>query len=133
MYQTKLLLKWNKTDEISVHPTKRFFSKNTSNKLILKTLVTNIFLSKYFHIKKGKWPVYFSLDWKFRVLMFFIYIFKKKICMFWFIKQNRNIIHISSVINRFEIFWAIFQPITFVMIFLFSIINQNMRNFFLNI
>ena len=27
VYQTKLVIKWNKTDEISVYPTKRFFSK----------------------------------------------------------------------------------------------------------
>ena len=106
MYQTKLILKWNETDEISVHPTKRFFSKDTGNKLI-------VFL-KYFHTKKGKWPIYFSLNWKFHVVMFFIYIFKKKLFMFWFIKQNKNIIHISFVINRFEIFRAILQPITFV-------------------
>ena len=46
---TKLVLKWNKTYEISVHPAKCFFSKDTSNKLIV--------FSKYFHIKKGKWPV----------------------------------------------------------------------------
>ena len=32
MYQTKLVLKWNKTDEISVYPTKRSFSKNTDKK-----------------------------------------------------------------------------------------------------
>ena len=45
--------------------------------------------------------------------MFFTYIFKKKLHMLWFIKENKNIIHISFAINRFEIFRAIFQPITF--------------------
>ena len=35
VYQTKLVLKWNETDKISVHPTKRFFPKDTSNKLIV--------------------------------------------------------------------------------------------------
>ena len=39
--------------------------------------------------------------------MFFIYIFKKKLHMFRFIKQNKSIIHISFVINRFETFQAI--------------------------
>ena len=34
--------------------------------------------------------------------------------MFWFFKQNKNIIHISFVINSFEIFRGIFEPITFV-------------------
>ena len=106
MYQTKLVLRWNKIDKISVYPTKRFFSKNTGNKLIV--------FSKYFHSKKGKRPVYFSLNWKFHVLMFFIYIFKKKLRMFWFIKQNKNIIHISFLINRFEIFRTTFQPITLI-------------------
>ena len=46
MYQTKLVLKWNKTEEINVHRTKRSFPKGTSNKLII--------FSKYFLIKKGK-------------------------------------------------------------------------------
>ena len=46
VYQTKLVLKWNKTDEINVHRTKRSFSKDTNNKLII--------FSKYFLIKKGK-------------------------------------------------------------------------------
>ena len=30
VYQTKLILKWNKTDEISVYPIKSFFSKTYS-------------------------------------------------------------------------------------------------------
>ena len=34
--------------------------------------------------------------------------------MFWFIKQNKNIIYRSFVINWFEIVRAIFQPITFM-------------------
>ena len=34
--------------------------------------------------------------------------------MFWFTKQNKNIIHMSIVIDFFEIFWAIFQSITFM-------------------
>ena len=31
MHETKLVLKWDKTDEISVNPTERIFSENTSN------------------------------------------------------------------------------------------------------
>ena len=48
MYQTKLVLKWNKIDEFSIYPTKRIFSENTSN----------IFsdFSKNLNIKKRKWP-----------------------------------------------------------------------------
>ena len=46
--------------------------------------------------------------------MFFIYMSKKQLRMFWFIKQNKNIIHISFVINRFEMTQVIFQPITFM-------------------
>ena len=46
--------------------------------------------------------------------MFFIYIFKKKLPMFWFIEQDKNITHVSSVINRSEIFRTIFQPIAFM-------------------
>ena len=46
--------------------------------------------------------------------MFFIYISQKKLRMSWFIKQNKNIIHISFVINRFEMTQVIFQPITFM-------------------
>ena len=42
------------TDEISAYPTKRIFSRKTSNKHI-------VFL-KYFHTKKGQRPVYFSLN-----------------------------------------------------------------------
>ena len=42
MYQTKLVLKWNKTDEISVYPTRHFVSKNTSNQLI-------VFSFEFFH------------------------------------------------------------------------------------
>ena len=34
---------WAKTDEISVYPTKRFFSKNTSNKIIHISFVINRF------------------------------------------------------------------------------------------
>ena len=64
--------KWNKIDEISVYPTKQIFFKNTSNKLIV--------YSKYFNIKKGKEPAYFSLNSKFHVLVFFINMFKKKMC-----------------------------------------------------
>ena len=105
-HQTKLVLKWNKTDEISVYPTKRFFSKNTSNQLTV--------FSKYFHIKKGKWPVYFSLNWKFHFLMFFIFILKKKLRMSWYIKQNKCHPHIfcnKQVRNLFVqcfIQWDIF-------------------------
>ena len=66
----------------------------------LKTLITNFcFFSKYFNIKKGKWLVYFSLNWQLHVLMFFINIFKKKLHIFWFVKQNKNIVPISFVIN----------------------------------
>ena len=83
------------------------------NVSFLKTLVTNLSFS---------WSIFTSRkdsenlkgQWKFHVLMVFIYIFKKKLCMFWFIKQSKNIIHISFVINRFEILQAIFQTITFV-------------------
>ena len=87
------------------------------NVSFLKTLVTNLtFFSKYFHIKKGKRLFYFSLNWKFYVLMFFNYILKKKLRMFWHphTKKRKLRIHISFVINRLKIFQAIFQPITFM-------------------
>ena len=43
MYQTKLLHKWNKSDEISVYYTKHLLSDITSKKVIVSV---NIFISR---------------------------------------------------------------------------------------
>ena len=106
-HQTKLVLKWNKTDEISVYPTKFFFSKNTSNKLTV--------FSKYFHIKKGKCDPFISVSIEnFMFLCLFFFIFKKKLRMFWYIKQNKCHPHIfcnkqvRNLVSQYFSQWDIF-------------------------
>ena len=76
---------------------------NQLNVSFLKTLVTNLLFSRnIFTSRKGSDPFILVSIEKINVLMFFIYMSKKQLRMFWFIKQNKNIIHISFVINRFE-------------------------------
>ena len=113
-HQTKLVLKWNKTNEISVYPTKRFFSKNTSNKLTV--------FSKYFHIKKGKWPVYFSL------YCLFIFIFKKKLRMSWYIKQNKCHPHIFCNKQARNLFGQCFSQWDIFIRYLYQILDIFIRD-----
>ena len=110
---------------------------NQLNVSFLKTLVTNLLFSRnIFTSRKVSDPFISVSIEKINVLMFFIYISQKKLRMSWFIKQNKNIIHISFVINRFEMTQVIFQPITFIIAKKNIILKENpwqLRQFDCNI
>ena len=79
----------------------------------LKTLVTNLWFSQNIFTSKKESNLFISVSIEHFMFLcfiyiFFIYIFKKKSPMFWLIKQNKNIIQIFFVINRFKIFQVIF-------------------------
>ena len=94
MYQTEFALKWNKT-EINIS--------------VLKALVINLLFSQNVLTLRKESDPFISVSIENFMFLCFLSIYsRKKLSIFWFIKQNKNVINISFVINWFEIFVAIF-------------------------
>ena len=88
MYQTKLVLRLKKIMKLMY---------TLLNVSFLKTLVTSFHFLKIFEHQERKVTPLFQSQLKISCFYFFINIFKKKLRIFWFIKQNQNTMHLSSV------------------------------------
>ena len=87
MYQTKLVLRLKKIMKLMY---------TLLNVSFLKTLVTSFHFLKIFEHQERKVTPLFQSQLKISCFYFFINIFKKKLRIFWFIKQNQNTMHLSS-------------------------------------
>ena len=70
------------------------------NVSFLKTIVTKLPFSGNIFASRKERDSFISVSIENFMFLCFIYMFKKKLRMFRFIKQNKNIIHISFVINK---------------------------------
>ena len=83
----------------------------TLNVSFLETLVTHLSFSRNIFTSRKESDPFISVSIENFMFLCFLFIYSRKNCA---CSGLLNIIHISFVINRFEIFRGIFQPITFV-------------------
>ena len=93
----------------------RIFMKNfkpadqakPSNKIFL--------FSKNVDIKRRRFAIFFCYKSKFHVVMFSVHVVDKKFKVLWLFERNKNVINISFIINRYEIFRTSFKPFSSMM------------------
>ena len=92
------------------------FVKTPLNVALRKTEVENLLLPRVIlRFKKRKAIILLKIKCKLKIFMSSVHISSERQQMIFGLKQNKYAVNISSVYNRFKIWWTIIKPKFFVM------------------